>query len=122
MKGQIFVLASVMILIVLLMLQNSIRPFELKDENSLYENFVNIKGELIRTVDVSLINQEGVSSNLEECIGFSKDVMGRKGYTEQVMYSVSTYGNTTVVQMNFTLSLGNSFIEDNFIINRTVHA
>ncbi len=122
MKGQIFVMMAVLVLIALLLLRNSIRPSEIKPENFLYENFVNLKNELIKTVDVSILNNEDVYTNLSSFIAFSKDVLGRKGYNEDVKFDISTYDNTTEVHMNVTLKLDNSFIEDKFIINRTVYS
>jgi len=122
MKGQIFVMMAVLVLIALLLLRNSIRPSAIKPENFLYENFVNLKNELIKTVDVSILNNEDVYTNLNSSIDFSKDVLGRKGYNEDVKFDISTHGNTTEVHMNITLKLENSFIEDKFIINRTVYS
>jgi hypothetical protein len=122
MKGQIFVMMAVLVLIALLLLRNAIRPSEIKPENFLYENFVNLKNELIKTVDVSILNNEDVYTNLNSFIAFSKDVLGRKGYNEDVKFDVSTHDNTTEVHMNVTLKLDNSFIEDKFIINRMVYS
>jgi hypothetical protein len=122
MKGQIFVMMAVLVLIALLLLRNAIRPSEIKPENFLYENFVNLKNELIKTVDISILNQENVSTNLNSFITFSKDVLGRKGYNEDVKFDISTHDNTTEVHMNVTLKLENSFIEDKFIINRMVYS
>jgi hypothetical protein len=122
MKGQIFVMIAVLVLIALLLLRNSIRPSAIKPEDFLYENFVNLKNELTKTVDVSILNKDNVTANLNSFIAFSKDVLGRKGYNEDVKFDVSTHGNTTEVHMNVTLKLENSFIEDNFIINRTVYS
>ncbi len=121
MKGQIFVMMAVLVLIALLLLRNAIRPSEIKPENFLYENFVNLKNELIKTVDISILNQEDVSTNLNSFITFSKDVLGRKGYNEDVKFEISTHDSITEIHMNITLKLENSFIEDKFIINRTVY-
>ena len=122
MKGQIFVMMAVLVLIALLLLRNAIRPSEIKPENFLYENFVNLKNELIKTVDISILNQEDVSTNLNSFIAFSKDVLGRKGYNEDVKFEISTHDSITEVHMNITLKLENSFIEDKFIINRMVYS
>lgn len=121
MKGQIFVMMAVLVLIALLLLRNAIRPSEIKPENFLYENFVNLKNELIKTVDISILNQEDVSTNLNSFITFSKDVLRRKGYNEDVKFEISTHDSITEIHMNITLKLENSFIEDKFIINRTVY-
>jgi hypothetical protein len=122
MKGQIFVMMAVLVLIALLLLRNSIRPSAIKPEDFLYENFVNLKSELIKTVDVSILNKEVVRTNLNTFVDFSTKVLGRKGYNEDVKFDVSTHDNTTEVHMNVTLKLDNSFIEDKFIINRTVYS
>ena len=120
MKGQMFIMASVMVLIALLLLQNSIRSFEQVPRYNIYDTFSNIKSELIRTVDISIANNEAVSTNLDSFIDFSKEVMSRRGYNEDVHYVVYNNGNTVEVHFNLTMGLQKSFIENNFIINRTV--
>ena len=122
MKGQFFVLMAVMFLIALILLKNAIQQPELKSDNYLYESFTNLKGELIKTVDISLLNNEDVSKNLNKFILFSKEVLGNRSFVEDVKFNLVSYGNTTEVHMNITLTQGNSFIEDKFIINRTVYS
>ena len=122
MKGQIFIMTAVLVLIALILLKNSIQPVEIKPKNFLYENFINIKNELIKTVDISILSQEDITTNLNNFIDFSKDVFEQRGYNEIIEFEVSTYGNTTEVYMNISLELENSFIEDRFIINRTVYS
>ena len=122
MKGQFFVLMAVMFLIALILLRNAIQQPEIKTDNYLYESFTNLKSELIRTVDISLLNNEDVSTNLNEFILFSKEVLGNRSFVEDVKFNLISYDNTTEVHMNITLTQGNSFIEDKFIINRTVYS
>jgi len=122
MKGQIFIMIAVIVLLALILLKNAIRPIDIKPENFLYENFFNLKNELIKTVDISLLNESDVSKNLNDFITFSNSVLAGKGYKEDVKFNIITYQNTTEVHMNITLSLENSFIEDRFIINRTVYS
>jgi hypothetical protein len=122
MKGQIFILMAVMVLIALILLRNVIQPPEINSDNYLYENFINLKGEMIRTVDLSLLNKENVQTNLGTFISFSKEVLDNRSYVEDVKFNIVSYGNTTEVHMNITLTQGNSFIEDQFIINRTVYS
>jgi hypothetical protein len=121
MKGQVFILASVMILIALLLLQNAIRPLEATPKSNLQESFSNAKAEIVRTVDLSLLNGEDVSTNLDSFILFSKDVMKKRGYVQDASYSISSFGRIFSVQMNLSISYGSSFIQDEFIINRTVY-
>lgn len=120
-KGQIFIMIAVIVLLALILLRNAIRPIDIKPDNFLYENFINLKNELIKTVDISLLNADDVSKNLTDFITFSKSVLNGKGYNEDVRFNIVTYQNTTEVHMNISLALENSFIEDRFIINRTVY-
>jgi|WetSurMetagenome_2_1015567.scaffolds.fasta_scaffold1041357_2 hypothetical protein len=120
MKGQIFILTSVLILVVLLMLRNSMTPFYASSEDQIQSSFVNLKDELANTVDVSLKNREDVQSNLEIFIAFSKDVMSRRGYNESVQYGFSMQGNDVHVLINVTLESRGSYMQDSFIINRKV--
>lgn len=123
MKGQIFMLIAVMFLIALILLRNTIQIPETRTDNYLYESFTNLKNEMIKAVDLSLLSKEDVlQSNLESFISFSKQVLGNRSFVEKVDYNIISYSNTTEVHMNITLSQGNSFIEDNFIINRTVYS
>jgi len=122
MKGQIFMMIAVLVLIALILLKSTLQPIIVKPENFLYENFINLKNELMRTVDISVLNNENVVSNLNSFTSFSSDVLKQRGYTETTEYTVSTYGNTTTVYMNLSLRIENSFIEDSFIINRTVYS
>ncbi|OGI11727.1 hypothetical protein A3K64_00340 [Candidatus Micrarchaeota archaeon RBG_16_36_9] len=122
MKGQVFILIAVMVLIALILLKNVIQPPVIKSENHLIENFMNLKNELIRTVDISLLNNEDVSANLNTFVSFSKEILGNRSYDENIVFNVISYYNTTEVHVNITLVQGNSFMEDNFIINRTVYS
>jgi len=122
MKGQIFIMIAVLVLIVLILLKNAIQPVEIEPKSFLYENFINLKNELIRTVDISILNQEDITTNLNNFITFSESILEQRGYMENVEFEISTYGNTTEVYMNVSLVLENSFIEDKFIINRTVYS
>jgi hypothetical protein len=122
MKGQIFIMMAVLVLIALILLKNSMKPIVIEPENFLYENFINLKEELIKTVDISILNQENIQTNLNDFISFSTDVFKQRGYEENVEFEISTYDNTTEVYMNVSLKLENSFIEDKFIINRTVYS
>ena len=122
MKGQVFIMIAVLVLIALILMKNAIQPTEIEPKNFLYENFVNLKDELIKTVDISILNQEDIRTNLIDFIDFSEDVLEQRGYNEIVEFEILTYDDTTEVYMNISLELGNSFIEDNFIINRTVYS
>jgi hypothetical protein len=121
MKGQIFIVTSIMVLLALFILRASTRTADVSQSESFYQAFSNLKGELIRTVDLSLINQESVPTRLDDFILFSKEVYARKGYSESVNYTVSP-GVTTTVLINVSLSSGNSYLTEDLIISRRVYS
>jgi len=120
MKGQIFIIASVLILLALFITRLNTQTSYAKQDELFYEVFSNLKNELIKTVDFSLVEQESISDRLDDFISFSKDILKERGYTESVTYSISQ-GPTTIVYMNVSLSSKNSYLLENLIINRTVY-
>jgi hypothetical protein len=120
MKGQIFMLTSVLVLVALLMLRNSMTPFYASSNDQLQSGFADLKKEIAKTVDISLRNQENVEANLDSFIAFSKDVMIRRGYNESVQYALTEQGGNMRVIVNVTLSSRDSYMQDSFIINRRV--
>lgn len=118
MKGQIFVITSVLVLLALFLLRVSTNTPDVAQSDSFYEDFSNLKGELVKTVDLALINGESVSSRLDDFIGFSSDVYGMRGYKESVNYTVSS----GAVYLNVSLSSSSSYLTDRLIISRTVYS
>jgi len=120
MKGQIFIMVAVLVLIALILIRSETRPFVIKPRSLLFENFLNLKNELIKTVDISLLNQKDISNNLDNFISFATDIFDQRGYEISVNYSVSTLG-PTIVYINVSLKLGDSYLKDNLIIKRMVY-
>jgi uncharacterized protein YxeA len=121
MKGQIFIITSVLILIALFITRISTKTVDIKQDELFYESFSNLKNELIKTIDLALINQESVSDRLSNFTDFSKDIFKKKGYEESVNYSVLTWP-TTIVYLNISLSSNNYYLLERLIINRTVYS
>jgi ABC-type Mn2+/Zn2+ transport system ATPase subunit len=117
MKGQIFILTSVLILIALLIARETTKTVDVKQDGLFYESFSNLRSELIKTVDIALLNQESVSDRLDDFIGFSNDTLRKRGCIESVNYSISS----NVVYLNISLARDNSYLVDRLIINRTVY-
>jgi hypothetical protein len=117
MKGQIFIITSILILIALLLIRANTKTIEIEPEELFYENFLNLRNELISTIDLSLLNGDVVSTNMNNFISFSTGVLKKKGYDETVTYFVD--GN--VIYLNVSLSSGRSYLKENLIINRTVY-
>lgn len=103
MKGQIFILVSIMIVIALILLRISTRAPVEQYQMTFPDNYFNLQREFVHTIDLSLINKESaldIKDNVEEFADFSRRVMITKGYTEKVIYSFN-YNGTKVVIGNF---------------------
>ena len=120
MKGQVFMIVSVFILLFLFLLRINTQTIEVKPDDLFYEDFSNLKNELLRIIDISLLNQENLQNNLNDFITFSTNMYRNKGYTEDVEFSVSTAGDVTTIYLNITLSSSKSYLKENLIINRTL--
>lgn len=120
MKGQVFMIVSIFILLFLFLLRINTQTIDVKPDDLFLKDFSNLKNELIRTIDISLLNQENLEGNLNSFIVFSTSVYKNKGYTEDVEYSVSTTGDSTAVHLNISLSSTNSYLKESLIINRTL--
>ena len=120
MKGQIFIIVSVFILLFLFLMRINTKVIEVKPEDLFYEDFSNFKNEFIKTIDISILNGENLQSNLDDFIDFSTDVYKNKGYIENVDYSIQFSGDVTVVYLNISLRSDKSYLRENLIINRTL--
>lgn len=122
MKGQVFILISIFVLLFLFSLRMGTETVDVSQEYTFFDDYTNLKNEFVRTIDMSLLNQENLQSNLESFITFSSDFYKRKGYDEDVKYSINSSGNVTTVYLNISLSSGNSYLKQDLIINRTLVA
>jgi hypothetical protein len=120
MKGQVFMIVSIFILLFLFLLRINTQTIDLKPSDLFYEDFSNLKEEIVRTIDISLLNQENLQNNLNDFIALSTELYNTKGYEEEVNYSISTSGDVTTVYVNVSLSSSNSYLKENLIINRTL--
>lgn len=121
MKGQVYIIIAVLSVLLLFLLRISTIPLVEKSEVPLTENFINLKNELVKTVDVSILNQQDVQNNLDNFISFSKQILKQKNYNENVNYTISRIDNTTTVIMDVNLSYGESYLYDRISVNRTVY-
>jgi len=120
MKGQIFIMVAVLVLVALILIRSGTKPFVIQLKSLLFKNFLNLKNELITTIDISLLKQEDISNNLDNFISFATNIFDQRGYETSVNYSISTSG-PTIVYINVSLKLGDSYLRDNLIIKRTVY-
>lgn len=121
MKGQVFIILTVFLLLGLILLRVSTRTITEKPESFLSENFLNMKNELTKTVDIALLKNESVATDLNQFISFSTDTLKQRGYVESVLYSINQIDNTTTVSVEASLSLGNDYLNESFEVERTVY-
>jgi len=121
MKGQIFLLTSLFFVVILILISITTRlPFE-KETTNLHDMFSNLKSELTKTVDLSLLNNQNIANNLDSFILFTKEINKRRNIEENTTYSIENNGNVYTVYINVSLASENQLIKDSFIVDRTVY-
>ena len=121
MKGQIFLITAVFIVILVVLLRVYTMEVPDLEKYNLYNDFVNLKAEYSRVVDTSLLNSQNITNNLDEFSSFAEDYYKEKGIDYTVSYDVNITGSDTVVDLDIYLSDGKSYLSDEFTIERTVY-
>ena len=122
MKGQVFIITSVLILIALMLVRINTQTFEIETEKTFYDDFSNLKNELINTIDFSILtDMTNLESNLNDFISFSTNSFKKRGYDEDVSYLITVNGDNRVIYLNVSLNSSKSYLKENLIINRTVY-
>lgn len=108
MKGQIFLIISVLVLLALILLkiQTASTPEQLRfygslDLKDIYEN---LQGEYEKAVEISLLqgkNSSGIGQNLNNFSNYVIDSLEQKNYSLKILYSLA-FANTTL-----NVSVGN---------------
>jgi hypothetical protein len=121
MKGQVFIILAAFLILGLIMLRVSTKTILEKSQNLLPENFLNLKSELTQTVDISLLKNEDLQSNINEFVTFSSKVLKERGYLETVKYSINKVDKTTTVDFELNLSFQNDYLDEKFRVERKVY-
>jgi len=116
MKGQVLIVLSVFIAIALLIISisSSLIP---QSEDYLQDYFVNLRTELINTVDTSVIYGEDVSQNLDAYIQFSQSVLQPKGYDQTITYNI----NGDEYTIDIYLGKDDEYYRDSLTITRSLY-
>jgi len=122
MKGQIFLTISILIIIAIILLRTTTIQKESFSQGNLVEYFKTLKSEIIKTVDLSILNNQNINSNLNDFTSFTSSIFRERGFVQSVNYTVSNVGNTSLVNVSMSLAFEDSYLFDNFIINRTVYS
>lgn len=119
MKGQVFIIISIFVLIFLLSLRIGTQTTDIKSEDIFINDYDSLKRELVNTIDLSLVNRQSVQNNLNSFISFSTDFYKRKDYTEDIDYTIIEDGDVTTVYLNISMTSDSSYLKQSIIINRT---
>lgn len=116
MKGQIFIVVSILVTISLLAIAMT-TSITIEPENYLQNYFVNIRAELTETASYALLDGTDVGSALDEYILFSKNILEQKGYVQTVTYSE----DSQFVTIDIYLGRGEEYYSDLIIIDKRVY-
>lgn len=100
MKGQIFIIISIIVLIVLIMIkmETSLRGEYYKD--GLEEDFENIKNEYEETIEISLFQKQSpynIETNMNNFSSFIINKYEQKNYTIKTLYSFAFVNSSDII-------------------------
>jgi hypothetical protein len=120
MKGQVFVLISIFVLIFLFSVRLGTETVDVMQKDLFLQDFGKLKAETVRTIDMSLLNKQSVQTNLDNFIDFAKNYYAGRGYQVDVQYNIDSLGTNTSVLLNITMQNTNSYLSESLIISRNV--
>ena len=115
MRGQIFIVGSVLVAIALLTISMGFTE-TIEQENYLQNYFVGLRNELINTADSSLLTGNDVTTELDSYILFSDQILSAKGYDQEVVYTIS--GSDVIIDIY--LAKGQEYYKDSVTVDMTV--
>ncbi|MEM7818908.1 MAG: hypothetical protein QW403_02075 [Candidatus Aenigmatarchaeota archaeon] len=78
MKGQAFLIIAIIFITILALIKASISFLEIKQDESLFLEFENVKEEMIRSVEFSINQKENITKNLESFANFARKSFKRR--------------------------------------------
>ena len=111
MKGQIFIVVSILIAVSLLALSIGMNKI-IVEESYVQDYFVNVRTEIKNTADNSLLNGEEYSDNLDDYIVFSEKILDKKGIKQEISYALSKKGLVIYIY----LEKGEEYYRDEVIV------
>ncbi len=117
MKGQIFIVVSILIVVSLLGLSIGMKNIII-EESYIQDYFVNTRSEVKNTIELSLLSEEDFSNNLDAYILFSTQVLEDKGITQDISYII----DPTEILVNIYLEKGEEYYSDQIVVQRGVYS
>ncbi|MGC8812236.1 MAG: hypothetical protein ACP5O8_01460 [Candidatus Aenigmatarchaeota archaeon] len=78
MKGQAFLIIAVIFITILALIKASISFQEIKEGRSLFFEFENVKGEMVKSVEFSVYEKENITKNVENFAEFARNSFKRR--------------------------------------------
>lgn len=117
MKGQMYITITVLIIVALFALKMGTASFDGNINPDMNKIYMNIKDEIKDTLEISLLNNEDVSANLDDFLDFTESSLEKRGYTQDITYEIS--GNS--IKINLYLEHDGNFINDTFIVSGEIY-
>jgi hypothetical protein len=115
MRGQIFLAASVLLAVALVLLAIETRPVPAPPSELLSETFRNLRAEYVRTVELSLLHGTDISADLLVFRDFATEALRRRGFEHSSSWDIDG-----AVTINLYLRLDSLYMLDRLTINTTV--
>jgi hypothetical protein len=123
MKGQSFLIISIIFIIILALIKANISFQEFQEDKSFGIEFENTKEEMVRSVEFSVYEKENISRNLESFAEFARDSFKRRALNlnslileaivenDKLNVSVKNLLGNEIIFLNISFSYDNSFRE-----------
>jgi len=123
MKGQSFLIISIIFIIILALIKANVSFQEFQEDKSLGIEFENTKEEMVRSVEFSVYEKENISRNLESFAEFARDSFKRRALNlnslileaivenDELNVSVKNLLGNEITFLNISFSYDNSFRE-----------
>ena len=117
MKGQMYVTVVILMIVALFALKIGTTGFTSPMEPDINNVYKNVKNEMIDLIELSLLNGEDLSNNLDSFVSFTTEILESRGYSQEITYEIDGY-NTKV---NLYLEYNGNFINDTFVVNKRLY-
>ncbi|MBR9682446.1 MAG: hypothetical protein GOV02_02115 [Candidatus Aenigmarchaeota archaeon] len=121
MKGQIYLVTAIFIMIMLVFLRASVMDVSNLRKESFYDDFIDLKEEYVHVISTSLLNSENITDNLDEFVLFSEEYYSQRGMNHTISYNVSQTSSNAIVDVYIYLGNDKSYLSDSFTIERDVY-
>jgi len=115
MKGQAYTILAIFLVVSLLSLSLLFKETYIEKTN-IKNIFLNVKNEIIKTVELSILDDNDISTNLDNFILFLDKYLESRNYNIETNYNI----NKDNVEIYLKISNQNSYIQDKFDISRKI--